>query len=102
MDDKFDNVTLIDEEGEEFEFEVVDFFLLDEQEYAVLLPLDSETSDANIDSGKTNGSNNDEEAIIMRVLQGNDGETTLQVIDNEVEWQKVADIALERLLEQEE
>ena len=115
MDDKLDIVTLIDEEGDKFEFEVVDLFFVDEHEYAVLLPLHS---DGDAYSGNRNGNGTseredayfepedafeeNEEAVILRVLKGNDGETTLHIIEDEEEWQKVADIAFERLLEQEE
>ena len=113
MDEKPDIVTLIDEEGEEFEFEVVDYFFSDGQEYAVLLPLQSEFSDlededemdipvADDDFDEDDEAWISEEAIIMRVTKGDNGEATLQVIEDEDEWQKVADMALERLFEQEE
>ena len=112
MDEKPDIVTLIDEEGDEFEFEVVDYFFTDGEEYAVLLPLHGELSDleedemgipildADVDEGDDEWVS--EEAIIMRVIKGDNGEATLQVIEDEDEWQRVADIALERLFEQEE
>ncbi|NLX91340.1 MAG: DUF1292 domain-containing protein [Firmicutes bacterium] len=120
MDDKLDIVTLIDEEGDQFEFEVVDLFFVDEHEYAVLLPLHSEAGDTCSGKRKDNGTferedayfdvwkesedpfEENEEAVILRVLKGDDGETTLHVIEDEEEWQQVADIAFERLLDQEE
>lgn len=120
MDDKLDIVTLIDEEGDQFEFEVVDLFFVDEQEYAVLLPLHSDPGDTYSGNRNGNGTSEkgdasfddwkepedefeeNEEAVILRVLKGDDGETTLHVIEDEEEWQKVADIAFERLLDQEE
>ncbi len=122
MDNKLDIVTLIDEEGDKFEFEVVDYFWVNELEYAVLLPLHSDHSGPDEDPEKmiTDSSSQQEavifdaeegledeeeengEAIILRVVNKNNGETTLEVIEDEDEWQKVADIALERIYDQDE
>jgi len=112
MDEKPDIVTLIDEEGEEFEFEVVDYFFADGQEYAVLLPIHSEFTDLinedelipieDDDFDEDDDTWVSEEAIIMRVTKGDNGEATLQIIEDEDEWQRVADMALERLFDQKE
>jgi hypothetical protein len=108
----FNSVTLIDEEGKELEFEVIDFLLVDEQEYAVLIPFRGKAPGAGINPKKTNGPSGDEveleseiegseEVVIMRIVEY-DGEITLLDIDDEDERQKVADIAFEGLFEQEE
>lgn len=118
MDKNFDTVTLIDEEGKKFEFEVVDYFLVDKLEYAVLLPVRSKLSgldgnfEISFDDRKKSIAYHDElddedgttedEAVLLRVRRGINGEETLHIIDDEDEWQKVAEIALKRLYEQEE
>ncbi len=118
MDENLDIVTLIDEEGKKFEFEVVDYFLVDKLEYAVLLPVRSKLSDLDESLGISfddrkesityddelddEDGKNEDEAVILRVTKGNNGEESLHIIDDEDEWQKVAEIAIERLYEQEE
>ena len=101
MSERIDVIKLIDDEGAEFEFEVVDIFSADKHKYAVLLPLKDELSDTihvrpeeENDEEEENG-----EAIIMRVIDESDGVTSLQVIDDEDEWQMVSDMAMERLLD---
>ncbi|HAP32748.1 MAG TPA: DUF1292 domain-containing protein, partial [Firmicutes bacterium] len=44
MDDHI--VTLIDEEGDAFDFLMIDSFLVGDQEYAVMLPMQEEDDDA--------------------------------------------------------
>lgn len=118
MDEDLDIVTLIDEEGNTFEFEIVDFFLVDKMEYAVLLPLCSNFSDYEggcripfddrrksitcDDEFDDEDGNNEDEAVILRVIKGDNGEESLHIIDDEDEWQKVSEIAIERLYEGEE
>ncbi len=113
-------VTLIDEEGEAFDFMIVDCFVVDEQEYAVMVPLSDEgeedeisvcldefagaIDDAYLDnSEETDGDDmEEEEAVIFRLYRNDDGETSFQLIEDEEEWQKVSSIAFERLYQAEE
>ncbi len=67
-------VVLIDEDGNEHEFIIVDIFDLDEKQYAVLQPDDGET----------------DEAIILRFGQDEDGNDLLEDIDSDEEWEKAA------------
>ena len=103
MNEKNDVIKLIDDEGTEFEFKVVDIFTADKNKYAVLIPLKDELPDTvHTHAEETDDyyeDDDDGEAIIMRVIDGSDGETSLHVIDDEDEWQKAADIAMERLLD---
>ncbi|MCL1975757.1 MAG: DUF1292 domain-containing protein [Firmicutes bacterium] len=73
-----DLITLVDEDGCEHEFEVEAILEVDAHKYAVLIPLDEEYADSN-------------EAIIMRFGQDEDGEEILCDIENDEEWDKVAD-----------
>lgn len=79
-----DIIVLVDEEGNETEFEVVDFFEVDSQQYAVLYPVDEEL----------------DEAIIMRVEEDEDGEEILVDIEDDEEWERVV-AAYDELLDDE-
>jgi hypothetical protein len=117
MDDRI--VTLIDEEGDSFDFLIIDSFLLGDQEYAVMLPMqdddeedvddaedEEETEyifvhdeDEDDDEGdcETNGEAPEEMAVLFRIYREDDGETSFQLIDDEEEWQRVSAAAIERL-----
>lgn len=73
-----DFVTLVDEEGVEHEFEVEAILDVEEEKYAVLIPMDEEYADSN-------------EAVIMRFGVDEDGEEVLYDIESDEEWDKVAD-----------
>ena len=73
-----DFVTLIDEDGQEHEFEVEAILDVDEEKYAVLIPMDEEYADSN-------------EAVIMRFGLDENGEEVLYDIESDEEWDKVAD-----------
>ena len=73
-----DFITLVDEEGKEHDFEIEAILEVDENKYAVLVPMDEEYADAN-------------EAVIMRFALDEDGEEVLCDIENDEEWDKVAD-----------
>lgn len=110
-------VTLIDEDGEPFEFVVIDLFVVEEQEYAIMVPLqgdDLETEDEEDyleddeadedDESFFNLEENleEEEAVIIRLYRNEDGETSFELIDDEAEWEKVSAVAFERLYQVEE
>lgn len=67
-------VTLVDEEGAEFHFKLVDMIEVEEQEYAILLPTDAEEL----------------EAVILKVVTDENGEEILTNIDDDEEWEMVA------------
>jgi putative Holliday junction resolvase len=73
-----DFITLVDEEGQEHEFEVEAILDVDEIKYAVLVPMDEEYADSN-------------EAVIMRFELDEDGEEVLCDIESDEEWDRVAD-----------
>lgn len=87
MDEHMDDVETVvfrDENGEEVTFEVIDFIEVDDQEYVIAAMPD-----------------NDEEAFILRVETDEDGNETYVTIDNDEEWETVAE-AYEELLESED
>ncbi len=114
-------VTLVDEDGEQFDFEILDLFRVDEVHYAILVPVegnelteeqedphdaahDAESAAAVDDNGLKDFDEVADvgEAIIFRVAEGENGETILHIIDDEEEWDRVAGVAYERLLSGEE
>lgn len=84
-----DLITLIDEDGIEHQFEVETLIEVNDEKYAVLIPMDEEYIDTN-------------EAIIMRFGVDEDGEEILLDVDNDEEWDRVADAYDEIINELEE
>ncbi|NLI13963.1 DUF1292 domain-containing protein [Pelotomaculum propionicicum] len=78
-------VTLVDEEGEEHDFTVIDIIEVDGSEYAILLPVDEESN----------------EAIILKFTQDEEGNELLVDIEDDEEWEKVSD-AWEEMIAGEE
>lgn len=78
---KEDIVTLVDEDGNEHEFAVVDIIEVDEKEYALLLPAESESEDS-------------EDVLVLRFE-----DDSLVMIDDENEFNRVVQY-LEELGEQ--
>lgn len=84
MDNEMDNmITLLDDEGKEVECEVIDMFQFEEKEYIVLLPMD------------------EEDPYILRVDKDADGNEVFAVIEDDEEFEKVAD-AYDELLGEDE
>ena len=87
-----DVISLLDEEGREHEFEIVDALELEDQQYLALVPLydESQAEEALEDSG---------ELVILRVSEeeDEDGGQYLDAIENEDEYNKVAELFMGRL-----
>ncbi|MGI6685005.1 MAG: DUF1292 domain-containing protein [Bacillota bacterium] len=81
-------VVLMDENGEEHEFEVLDIIEVDGAEYAILFP-------------EEEGEDEGDEAIILKIGIDENGEEILHEIEDDEEWEKVAD-AYDSMLEDEE
>ena len=90
-EERDDIVVLTDEEGTEHQFEVVDFFNVQDKEYAILLPL--EEFDEDDEEG---------EALIFRVEDDEDGSQILVEIEDDDEWERAAAEWEERLAEEED
>jgi uncharacterized protein YrzB (UPF0473 family) len=66
-------IVLTDDDGEEHEFNLIDTITIDDKEYAILQPVE------------------EEEAIILRFGIDDDGDEVLYDIEDDEEWEKVAD-----------
>lgn len=82
MDTAEDIVTLVDEEGKNHDFQVVDIIEVDDREYALLLPADSEDPEQ-------------DEVLVLRFE-----EDRFEMIEDEAEFQKVVKV-LEEMNEEE-
>lgn len=75
-----DNViTLTDDDGKEHDFTVIDIIEVNDAEYAILLPV------AKDDEKQEN------EAIILKITKDEDGNEVLVDIEDDDEWEEVAD-----------
>lgn len=83
-----DYVTLVDENGKETEFEIVDSLVTENNEYFALIP--TETAE-NIDS-------DDGELVILKVVEEN-GEEFLEPIEDDEEYEEISEIFIDRLEE---
>ncbi|MBQ6878129.1 MAG: DUF1292 domain-containing protein [Oscillospiraceae bacterium] len=83
-----DIVTLVDENGKETEFEIVDSLVTENNEYFALIP--TETAD-NLDS-------DDGELVILKVVEEN-GEEFLEPIEDDDEYNEISEIFIDRLEE---
>ena len=82
-----DIITLEDDDGKEYTFEVLDRIETDEARYIALLPVYDEPKDMLDDSG---------ELIVLRVVE-EDGEDYYEDIDDDDEYDMIADAFIERL-----
>lgn len=68
-------ITLVDEEGKEHDFTVVDIIEVEGSEYAILLPAQEDA----------------DEAVILKFAKDEEGNEILVDIEEDEEWEKVAD-----------
>ncbi|MBQ7875044.1 MAG: DUF1292 domain-containing protein [Oscillospiraceae bacterium] len=83
-----DFVTLVDENGKETEFEIVDSLVTENNEYFALIP--TETPE--------NLANDDGELVILKVVEEN-GEEFLEPIEDDDEFEEISEIFIDRLEE---
>ena len=83
-----DILTLVDEDGTEHEFEVVDSLVTDDNEYFALIP--TETAE--------NLSSDYGELVILKVVEDN-GEEFLEPIEDDDEFEEISEIFMDRLEE---
>lgn len=82
-----DIVTLSDDEGNEYTFEVLDAVETDESRYLALLPVHDDPQKLLDDSG---------ELVIVRVTE-EDGEEFFEEIEDDDEYDTIADAFIDRL-----
>lgn len=87
-------LTLLDEEGKEHSFEVIDILQVNENDYAILLPLEEERE---LDSEL-----GEDEAIIFRIVDEGEENQTLMAVEDEEEWELVALAWEEKMKEMDE
>jgi uncharacterized protein YrzB (UPF0473 family) len=90
MDDE-NKVVLVDENGENVEFELLDTIEMEGKEYVVLLPIEEGNDDGETD-----------EVIILRVEPGEGDEDTFVTIDDEDELNEVFEEFQDRMDEMED
>jgi uncharacterized protein YrzB (UPF0473 family) len=78
-------IVLLDENGDEVAFEIVADFELNDQEYAILSPIDDD----------------EDQALIFKVVEQEDGEPILEYLTDEDEFEFVAK-AYEDLMAEED
>lgn len=86
MTEEDEVVTLVDEEGAEHDFTVIDIIEVEGAEYAIMLPVDEENN----------------EAIILKFSKDEDDNELLVDIEDDEEWEKVSDAWEEMIAEEEE
>ncbi|SHG81248.1 Protein of unknown function [Thermosyntropha lipolytica DSM 11003] len=84
-------LVLVDEEGVEHEFELLAELEIDDATYRVLVPLLAEEDEES----------DELEVIILKVVYDEEGNEFLSDIEDDEEWEKVAD-AWQELMESEE
>lgn len=92
-------ITLVDEEGEEHDFEVIDVIELEGEKYAILLPVLEGEEDT---EAETEDEEDSEEAIILKFARDEEGNEFLVDIEDDEEWEKVAGLWEEMLAEEED
>ncbi|MGE5530392.1 MAG: DUF1292 domain-containing protein [Patescibacteria group bacterium] len=80
-DETNDLVTLVDEEGHEHQFSIVDVVEVDERRYALMVPVGEEKQGAEEEE--------EEEAYIFRLETDENGEDILVDVDDDEEFERV-------------
>jgi uncharacterized protein YrzB (UPF0473 family) len=83
-------ITLVDEEGVEHQFTLLNIIETDGKKYAVMVPDEEVTEEE------------EEEAVIFRIDTDEDGEEVLVDIEDDAEFAKVCDLLDDMLFEDEE
>ncbi|HYH04518.1 MAG TPA: DUF1292 domain-containing protein [Bacillota bacterium] len=92
MSEEMNNIiTLVDEEGQEHRFDLLNIVELDEARYAVMIPEGTDVEN----------SEEEEEAVIFRIETDEEGEEVLVDIEDDEEFERVCDY-LDQMMEEEE
>lgn len=92
FDEEFPVLVLVDEEGNEHEFELLAELEIEDDTYRVLVPLDDFDEDDD---------ESELEVVILKVVLDDEGNEFLSDIEDDEEWEKVAD-AWQELVDSEE
>jgi uncharacterized protein YrzB (UPF0473 family) len=82
MNEEMDNIlVLVDDDGEEVEFEYLDTIELDGKEYVVLIPYDEDEDELDDDD--------EDSVVIMKLIKDENGEDSFESIEDEDELNSV-------------
>ncbi len=95
MEERFDEVVLLDENGEEARFSHILTFLYEGERYVALEPVEVAAEPPAMDEEE------EAEVVLMRIVRGEDGDT-YQPVENEVLLDEVFGRFLELMDEMEE
>jgi len=85
-EEEFPILVLVDEDGEEHEFELLAELEIEDQSYRVLIPVgEDEDEEADEDEDE------EVEVVILKVVYDEEGNEFLGDIEDDEEWEKVAD-----------
>lgn len=97
FDEEFPVLVLVDEEGIEHQFELLAELEIEDEKYRVLVPIDVDLDeDADEDADEYDG-----EVVILKVVIDEEGNEFLSDIEDDQEWEMVAD-AWQELVEEED
>lgn len=83
-----DIVTLTDDDGKEYAFEILDAIETDSGRYLAMLPYFADAKDRLDDSG---------ELVLVKVFEDEDGEEYFEDIPDDDEYDTIADLFIDRL-----
>lgn len=83
-----DIINLTDEEGKNYEFEILDAIETDDGRYLAMIPYFSNAKDKADDSG---------ELVVVKVFEDEEGEEYFEDIADDDEYETVADLFVNRL-----
>lgn len=86
--EEFDTIILTDDDGQDHEFLHLDTLELDGSTYFVLMPIVEEDESS---EGSADDSEDADEAIILKLGKDDEGNDMLIDIEDDEEWEKVAD-----------
>jgi len=82
-DEEFPILVLVDEDGEEHEFELLAELEIEDQSYRVLIPVGEDEEEVDEEE--------EVEVVILKVVYDEEGNEFLGDIEDDEEWEKVAD-----------
>ena len=98
MDEERDSIVFEDEEGNEIELDILDYFFYEDQEYAILMDLSGVPEEG---AGSEDGDEDEPQDIyIMKVVTNGDMEEFLPVEDELMD--KLSEIAESRLFAEDD
>ncbi|MDD2620119.1 MAG: DUF1292 domain-containing protein [Syntrophomonadaceae bacterium] len=93
FDEEFPVLVLVDEEGTEHQFELLAELEIEDEKYRVLVPMDVDVNEDDEDY--------DAEVVILKVVLDEEGTEFLSDIEDDEEWEMVAD-AWQELVDSED